>query len=607
MRRPSSDTEKDRAGKADHVKSSRSRQVKRFIFLVLAIQAVGSIAQAADSADLIFKEGNVYTVNDKQPRAEAIAVRGDRIVAVGSDEEISRLKGDKTRVIDLHGHTVVPGLTDSHCHIFGIGERELNLNLEGTNSLPDFLARVKARVAQTPHDKWISGRGWIETFWSPAEFPSRQDLDLISPSNPVFLTRADGHAAVANSLALKIANIDRKTPNPFGGEILKDKKTGEPTGMLLDNAQELVSKRIPKPTEAERREALLRGIDREIGLGWCEIQNAGSHSADIDLIKKAYADGKAKIRLVNCVYGPGEDAQNFLKEGATLNAFNHHFTQRTIKVIFDGALGSRGAALLKPYSDAPETSGYLTEKPEELRPLFEEALRRGIQIETHAIGDRANRMILDLYEQAFKSALADKYAIANPRWRVEHAQIVDPADLPRFAELGVIPSMQPSHAISDLFFAPKRLGMERLAGAYAWQSFLKSGCIICGGSDAPVERGEPMIEFYAAVARKPLPSAREGLAAEGPGRTGDLAKAGWHPEQAVSREQALKMFTIWPAYAAFEEKDKGSIEPGKLADITVLSQDIMKIPEPEILKTRGEMTVIGGEIVYLNWVRKEED
>jgi len=607
MRRPSSDTEKDRAGKADHVKSSRSRQVKRFIFLVLAIQAVGSIAQAADSADLIFKEGNVYTVNDKQPRAEAIAVRGDRIVAVGSDEEISRLKGDKTRVIDLHGHTVVPGLTDSHCHIFGIGERELNLNLEGTNSLPDFLARVKARVAQTPHDKWITGRGWIETFWSPAEFPSRQDLDLISPSNPVFLTRADGHAAVANSLALKIANIDRKTPNPFGGEILKDKKTGEPTGMLLDNAQELVSKRIPKPTEAERREALLRGIDREIGLGWCEIQNAGSHSADIDLIKKAYADGKAKIRLVNCVYGPGEDAQNFLKEGATLNAFNHHFTQRTIKVIFDGALGSRGAALLKPYSDAPETSGYLTEKPEELRPLFEEALRRGIQIETHAIGDRANRMILDLYEQAFKSALADKYAIANPRWRVEHAQIVDPADLPRFAELGVIPSMQPSHAISDLFFAPKRLGMERLAGAYAWQSFLKSGCIICGGSDAPVERGEPMIEFYAAVARKPLPSAREGLAGEGPGRTGDLAKAGWHPEQAVSREQALKMFTIWPAYAAFEEKDKGSIEPGKLADITVLSQDIMKIPEPEILKTRGEMTVIGGEIVYLNWVRKEED
>jgi predicted amidohydrolase YtcJ len=286
---------------------------------------------------------------------------------------------------------------------------------------------------------------------------------------------------------------------------------------------------------------------------------------------------------VNCVYGPGPDAQNFLKEGATLNAFDHHFTQRTIKVIFDGALGSRGAALLKPYNDAPETSGYLTEKPEELKPMFEEALRRGLQVETHAIGDRANQTILDLYEAAFKAVPPDQRKIREPRWRVEHAQIVDPADLPRFAKLGVIPSMQPSHAISDLFFAPKRLGIDRLAGAYAWQSFLKSGVIICGGSDAPVERGEPMIEFYAAVARKSI----KGESAEG-----------WHPEQAVSREQALKMFTIWPAFAAFEEADKGSIEPGKLADFTVLSQDVMKIPAPEILKSRAEMTIIGGEIVY---------
>ena len=269
--------------------------------------------------------------------------------------------------------------------------------------------------------------------------------------------------------------------------------------------------------------------------------------------------------------------------GPTIDAFNHHFTQRTIKIIFDGALGSRGAALLKPYNDAPDTSGFLTEKPEELRPLFEEALRRGIQIETHAIGDRANRMILDLYEEAFKAVPPEQRKIREPRWRVEHAQIVDPADIPRFAKLGVIPSMQPSHAISDLFFAPARLGMDRLADAYPWQSFLKSGCIIAGGSDAPVERGEPMIEFYAAVSRKSIK-----------GESGE----GWHPEQAVSRDQALKMFTIWPAYAAFEEKDKGSIEPGKLADFTVLSQDIMRIPEPEILKTLAVMTVIGGEVVY---------
>jgi len=587
-----SDTEKRPIRKTDHVKTSPQRQVKAFLLASLILLVSNCRVRGAQDVDLILAEGNIYTVNEKQPHAEAIAVKGDRITFVGSNEDAEKLKGDKTRVIDLHGHSVVPGLTDSHCHIFGIGEREMNLNLEGTNTLQDFLAKVKARVAQTPRRKWITGRGWIETFWKPAQFPTRQDVDAIAPDNPVFLTRADGHAAIANSAALKIAKIGKNMPNPFGGEILNDKKTGEPTGMLLDNAQDLVEKNIPKPTQSEREQALLTGINREIGLGWCEIQNAGSHKEDIDLIKKAFVDGQAKIRFINAVYGPGEDAQRFLKERSTINAFNHRFTQRTIKVIFDGALGSRGAALLRPYNDAPDTSGFLTQKPEELRPMFEEALRRGIQVETHAIGDRANRTILDLYEQAFKAVPPNERKIREPRWRVEHAQIVDPADIPRFAKLGVIPSMQPSHAISDLFFAPARLGMDRLADAYAWQSFLKSGCIIPGGSDAPVERGEPMIEFYAAVARKSIK-----------GESGE----GWHLEQAVSREQALKMFTIWPAYAAFEENDKGSIEPGKLADFTVLSQDIMKIPEREILKTRSEITVIGGEILYVHWVRSEED
>jgi len=557
--------------------------VKARISFACVLAFLGPISQlrAAEDVDLLLFNGNVYTVNEKTPRAEAIAVRNDRVVFVGSNADARRFHAART--VDLHGHTVVPGLTDSHCHIFGIGERELRLNLEGANTLEDFLAKVKARVTKTKRGQWVTGRGWIETFWKPPQFPTRQDLDKIAPRNPVFLTRADGHGAIANSAALKIAKIDKKTPNPFGGEILKDKASGEPTGMLLDNAQDLVGKNIPKPTAAERQQALLTGINREVGLGWCEIQNAGSHKEDVDLIKKAFESGKIKIRLINAIYGPGEDAQRFLKQGVTLDAFNHHFTQRTIKVIFDGALGSRGAALLQPYSDTPETSGYLTEKPEELKPMFEEALRRGLQVETHAIGDGANRMILDLYEGAFKAVPPNQRQIQEPRWRVEHAQIVDPVDIPRFAKLGVIPSMQPSHAISDLFFAQARLGMDRLAGAYAWQSFLKSGSIICGGSDAPVERGEPMIEFYAAVARKSIK-----------GESGE----GWHPEQAVSREQALKMFTIWPAYAAFEEKDKGSIEPGKLADFTVLSQDIMKIPEPEILKTRSEMTMVGGEIVY---------
>ena len=557
------------------VKTPRAAQ---WLFSCLAAFSVTAMIRVQD-VDLVLANGNIYTEHDKQPKAEAIAVKGDRIVFVGSNEDAKKFHAAK--VIDLRRHTLVPGLTDSHCHIFGIGEREMRLNLEGTNTLGDFLNKVKARVAQTSIGKWITGRGWIETFWKPSKFPTRQDLDKIAPDNPVFFTRADGHASVANSAALRIAKIDRNTPDPFGGQILKS--SGEPNGMLLDNAQELVSRNIPKPTEAEREEALLRGINREIGLGWCEIQNAGSDSEDIDLLRKDFEAGKIKIRFINAVYGPGKDAQNFLREGATINAFDHHFTQRTIKVIFDGALGSRGAALLKPYADAPDTSGYLTEKPEELKPMFEEALRSGIQVETHAIGDRANRLILDLYEQAFKAVPPNARKIREPRWRVEHAQIVDPVDIPRFAKLGVIPSMQPSHAISDLFFALSRLGIDRLAAAYAWQSFLKSGSIICGGSDAPVERGEPMIEFYAAVARKSI----RGESAEG-----------WHPEQAVSRKQALKMFTIWPAYGVFEENDKGSIEVGKLADFTVLSQDILKIPEPEILKSRCVMTMIGGEVVF---------
>ncbi|MEP6604181.1 MAG: amidohydrolase [Spartobacteria bacterium] len=553
-----------------------------FCIIFLLLNCVLRNVHGAEDVDLVLLNGNIYTVNESKPHAEAVAVKGQRIVFVGSNEDAKQFHAKSgSRRIDLAGKTVVPGLTDSHCHIFGIGEREMLLNLEGTNTLEDFLAKVKERVGQSESGKWITGRGWIETFWKPPQFPTRADLDAIAPNNPVYLKRADGHASVANSAALKLAKIDNHTPDPFGGQILKT--NGEPNGMLLDNAQDLVEKNIPKGTQADREKALQLGIEREIKLGWCEIQNAGSHKDDVDLIRKQYNVGKIKLRMVNTVYGPGADAEWFLKEGATINENDRRFTQRTIKVVFDGALGSRGAALLKPYSDAPDTFGYLTEKPEQLRPMFEEALRRGIQVETHSIGDRANRTILDLYEEAFKAVPPDQRKVREPRWRVEHAQIVDLADIPRFAKLGVIPSMQPSHAISDLFFAPARLGMDRLAGAYAWQSFIKSGSIIAAGSDAPVERGEPMIEFYAAISRKSIK-----------GESSD----GWHPEQAVTREDALKMFTTWAAYAAFEENDKGKIDIGMLADFTVLSADIMKIPAPEILKTRCTITIIGGEIVF---------
>jgi len=550
--------------------------------LLLVALSLISINSKVETADIVFENGNIYTASDAQPHAEAIAVKGGRIVFVGSNADAKKFEGAGVRVVDLKGHTVLPGMTDAHYHLIGVGFREMTLNLEGTASLEDFLTKVKARVDQAKPGEWVTGRGWIETFWKPPVFPTRQDLDRVSPANPVFLRRADGHGAVANSAALKIAGIDRNTPSPFGGEISKD-KSGEPNGMLLDNAQALVTKHIPAPTAEDTERAVLLGVERSIRLGWCEIQDPGGSYDDVALYKKLYQEGKIKLRIYKAVYGPTKDSARLLKEGTSVGNFDNRFTLRTIKVVFDGALGSRGAALLEPYSDKPDTSGFLTQKPEELLPMFEEALRRGIQVQTHAIGDRANRIILDLYEQAFKAVPPDQRKIPNPRWRVEHAQIVNPTDLPRFAKLGVIPSMQPSHAIGDLHFATARLGIKRLEGAYAWQSFIKSGVIVPGGSDAPVERGEPMIEFYAAVARKDM----KGFSGEG-----------WHPEERVSREQALKMFTLWPAMAAFEEKIKGSIEVGKLADLTVLSADILKIPEMDILKTECLMTVIGGEIVY---------
>lgn len=550
--------------------------------LLVAGRASMATDAAPEPASLILKNGNIYTVNDQQPRAEAIAARDGRIVYVGGNADVAQFEGANTQVIDLHGATVVPGLTDSHYHLSGVGQREMTLNLEGTRSLNEFLARVKERVNKAKPGEWVTGRGWIETFWKPQSFPTRQDLDKVSPKNPVYLIRADGHGAVANSAALRAARITKSTPNPFGGEIMRDKRTGEPTGMLLDNAQGLLRRALPASTAVDAEKAILLGVERSLKLGWCEVQIAGSPWSEVELLKRLFREGKIKLRIYDAVYGPGPDADRLIQQGPTVGAFGDHYTLRTIKVVLDGALGSKGAALLEKYSDY-DTSGFLTQKPEEVKPMLAAALKAGIQVETHAIGDRANRTILDWYEEAFRSIPLDTGSTQSPRWRVEHAQIVHPDEIPRFAKLGVIPSMQPSHAIGDLHFAPSRLGIKRLAGAYAWQSFLKSGSIIAGGSDAPVERGEPMIEFYAAVARRDL----KGYSGEG-----------WHPEQAVSREDALKMFTLWPAYAAFEERLKGTIEPGKLADFTVLSADIMKVPAPEILRSRCLMTVVGGQVVY---------
>jgi len=551
--------------------------------VVVGLAALVPLFAAAqqEPADLVFRNGKVYTANDRQPTAQAVAIKGNKIVYVGNNGGVARFTGTATRVVDLKGATVLPGLTDAHMHLSGVGEREMTLNLEGTKSLEEFLARVKERVDKAGPGQWVTGRGWIETFWKPPVFPTRQDLDRISPNNPVVLTRADGHASIANSASLRLANITRATVAPAGGAINKD-AAGEPTGMLIDRAQGLVRRLVPPETEAELDEQIVKGVQREVELGWTQIQDAHGSWAEVDRMRRLYRDGKIKIRIYKAISGPSPDATRLIEQGASIGEFGGLFTVRGIKVVMDGALGSRGAALLAPYTDDARTVGLITTDTVALKTMLAGALRAGIQVETHAIGDRGNRLTLDFYERAMQEVPADQRKIKEPRWRDEHSQIVNTADIPRFKTLGVIASMQPSHAIGDLYFAPARLGMDRLAGAYAWQTLIKLGVPVAGGSDAPVERGEPMIEFYAAVARKDLE-----------GRSGE----GWHPEEKVSRADALKMFTLWPAFAAFEEGQRGTIEIGKLADLTILSADIMTIPEAQIPKTKNLMTVINGEIV----------
>ncbi|HEX7025383.1 MAG TPA: amidohydrolase, partial [Gemmatimonadales bacterium] len=380
----------------------------------------------------------------------------------------------------------------------------------------------------------------------------------------------------------RLAGITRATQPPSGGAINKG-SDGEPTGMLIDRAQGLVGRLVPGPTEEERDLAIVKGVERESSLGWTQIQDAHGTWAEVDRIRRLYRDGKLKIRIYKAISGPSADADRLISEGPVLGEFNGRLTVRTIKVVMDGALGSRGAALLAPYTDDPRTTGLITTDTTALKPMLAGALRNGIQVETHAIGDRGNRLTLDFYQRAMQEVPEDQRKVKEPRWRDEHSQIVTPEDIPRFKQLGIIASMQPSHAIGDLYFAPARLGTARLEGAYSWETFIKQGTLVAGGSDAPVERGEPLIEFYAAVARKDLQ-----------GRSGD----GWHPEEKVTRAQALKMFTVWPAFAAFEENTRGTIEVGKQADLTVFDRDIMEVPELEILKGKNIMTVINGEIVY---------
>ncbi len=553
------------------------------VVAVLVSSAVLGSGCRQKRADLVLKNGVVYTVDDAHPKAEAVAVAGQKILAVGSNADIDSYVGEGTRVIDLAGKTVVPGFIDAHYHFMGVGQREFHLNLDGTRSLPEFLDKVKAEVAGKKKGEWVTGRGWMEEDWPSKRFPTRWDLDKVAPDNPVMLSRADGHAIVVNSLALKIAGITKETPNPQGGAIIRDKRTGEATGMILDKAMALVRRHVPPDTSrAMQRKYAMRADERATAYGLTQVHDMGSGWETVELWKDMYEKGELHIRLYAYIRGPGEAADRLLDEGPQIGLYDNHLTVRGIKISQDGALGSRGAALLEPYSDA-ETMGLLQYQDEQIYPTIKRALQSNIQMAIHAIGDRANRNVLDLYQRAFNEVPAEQRKPEDPRFRIEHAQVVALDDIPRFAELGVIPSMQPSHAIGDLPFAVRRLGLDRMTEAYVWRTFIDSGSLIPGGSDAPVEEGNPMIEFYAAVARKDT----TGFSAEG-----------WHPELRMTREGALKSLTLWASHAAFEEDIKGSITPGKLADLVVLDRDLMTAPEEELFRIRVLMTIIGGDVVY---------
>ncbi len=531
---------------------------------------------------LVLYNTRVYTGDASQPRAEAVVASDGRIAYVGTSVEALKRAPADAHKLDLGGLTVLPGLTDSHAHLAGIGWRELYFDLTGVASLAALQQRLRERAAKD-QGAWIVGRGWIESRWTPAIFPTRRDLDAIVVDIPVVLERIDGHAIVVNSLALRIAGITRDTPSPRGGEILKDPATGEPTGMLIDGARVLVEDLVPPPTDEETKLALETGANRSVRVGWTQLQYAGTRETEIRLLCELYAERKINLRLYAAIEGPGSDAERLLARGRSDRECDDRLVVGGIKLYMDGALGSRGAALLAPYSDSPQSTGLLRNEPAEILRIATTALKSGVQVEVHAIGDRGNRLVLDIYEKVLASVPVSQRAVAEPRFRIEHAQVLAPEDIPRFAKLGVIASMQTSHAISDMFFAPSRLGPDRIKGAYAWRSLLDAGAIITGGSDAPVEEGDPIVEFYAAVVRR----AKDGYAG-----------ADWGLDQRMTRDEAFRILTIAPAYAVFQENERGTIETGKFADFTVLSADILQVPDSEILETRVVMTIIGGKVVF---------
>ena len=549
---------------------------------LLAAAPAAALAQSSagapqPAADLIVTNARIYTADDSRPLVEAFAVRGNRIVFTGSAREAATLKGAATRVVDAGGRTVIPGMVDAHAHFAGLAQTLRAVDLVGTKSVTEVIARVQAKAATLPKGTWITGRGWDQNAWGDTRFPTHDALSAAVPDHPVLLTRVDGHANFVNAAAMKLAGVTAATKDPSGGKIQRD-ANGAPTGVFIDNAQRLVGSKVPELTRDEMRAALKDAIARMHSLGLVGMHDAGASRANIELFEDMAQKRELDLRLYVMIGDNAEALKHYFQVGPRSALYDGQVWVRAVKLYADGAMGSRGAALLEPYSDDPNNTGLLLSAPSHIEEVARQGLAAGFQINTHAIGDRGNRVVLDAYDKALAATPR-----ADHRFRVEHAQILHQDDIPRFAQMGVIPSMQASHQTSDMYWIGKRLGPTRLYGAYAWQSLLNTGVIIPNGSDFPVEEVNPLISFHASIARQ---DAR------------DWPAGGWYAEQKMSREDALRSMTLWAAYAGFQEKELGSITPGKYADFVVLDQDIMRVPAEMVLKTRVLSTWVGGKRVY---------
>jgi predicted amidohydrolase YtcJ len=531
------------------------------------ITLLAAVCLHAQTADLVIQNAKIYTADPAHPNATTLAIKDGKVLAVGNS-----FAGKSARTIDAHGAMVMPGFIDSHGHVESLGESLEVIDLRGVKSEAEAAALVEKAARSAKPGEWIQGAFWDQNLWPGKQFPTKQSLDKAAPQNPVTLTRVDGHATWVNQRALDLADVNGKTADPAGGKIIRT-ETGDATGVLVDMAKALVSRKVPRATPEQVRRHLARATSELARLGITSVHDAGVSSEVLAGYRSLIAAGEMPVRVNAMIGGVGPLWELYKKRGPEVGEF---LTVRSIKLYADGALGSRGAALLAPYSDDPGNSGLLINKEELIRQVALEAVKTGFQVCTHAIGDLGNRAVLNAYATALGGP-------NDKRFRIEHAQVVAPEDFDLFRKYSVIASVQATHATSDMGWAETRLGPERIKGAYAWQTFLKHGIVVVNGSDFPVEQPNPIPGFYSAVTREDQQGA---------------PKDGWYPAQKMTRQEALQSWTQTGAYAEFAEKTKGSLTPGKLADFIMLSADIMSVPEPEILKAHVTMTVVGGRIVY---------